>query len=339
MSDLHVIFGGGPLGRSVIEAALQKGYRVRVVTRSGVMQQVPQGVELVSGDCLDVDAVRRLTEGAAAVYQCAQPEYHEWPEKFPPLQAAILEGVAASGAKLVIGENLYLYGDTNGKPLTEDLPYAADTRKGKTRAEMAQAALVAHRSGKVRVAIGRGSDFFGPYTLGSALGDRAIYPALAGKSASLGGKLDIPHTFTFIEDFGRALVILAERDEALGQAWHVPNDQPSITQRQIMTLFFEEIGLPPKMSGVSKNMMRLAGLFVPGAREMVEMMYEFEKPFVVDSSKFERAFGMPATPLRTAVRKTVEWFRMNPKTSQESASPGDLGPANSPKSRESLEVV
>lgn len=318
MSDLHVIFGSGPLGRSVMNAALEKGYQVRMVNRGGKMKDAPQRVELVSGNCLDIESVRRLAEGAAVAYQCAQPEYHEWPEKFPPLQASILEGVAASGAKLVIGENLYMYGDTDGKPLTEDLPYSAQTRKGKTRAEMTQAALEAHRSGKVRVAIGRGSDFFGPYVLDSALGDRAIYPALAGKSASVGGKLDLPHTYTYIEDFGRALVILGERDEALGQAWHVPNDQPTITQRQLMTMFFEEIDLPPKMSGVSKTMMQIAGLFIPGARETVEMMYEFEKPFVVDSSKFERTFGMRPTPLRNAVKKTVEWYRanLNPTTNR-----------------------
>lgn len=318
MSDLHVIFGSGPLGRSVMNAALEKSYQVRMVNRGGKMKDAPQRVELVSGNCLDIESVRRLAEGAAVAYQCAQPEYHEWPEKFPPLQASILEGVAASGAKLVIGENLYMYGDTDGKPLTEDLPYSAQTRKGKTRAEMTQAALETHRSGKVRVAIGRGSDFFGPYVLDSALGDRAIYPALAGKSASVGGKLDLPHTYTYIEDFGRALVILGERDEALGQAWHVPNDQPTITQRQLMTMFFEEIDLPPKMSGVSKTMMQIAGLFIPGARETVEMMYEFEKPFVVDSSKFERTFGMRPTPLRNAVKKTVEWYRanLNPTTNR-----------------------
>jgi len=320
MSDLHVIFGSGPLGRSVMQAALEKGYQVRVVNRSGQMQSASQGVELAAGNCLDVDTVRRLTQGAAVAYQCAQPEYHEWPEKFPPLQAAILEGVASSGARLVIGENMYMYGDTNGKPLTEDLPYAAQTRKGKTRLAMSQAALAAHRSGKLRVAIGRASDFFGPHVLDSALGDRAIYPALAGKSASLGGKLDVPHTYTFIEDFGKALVILGERDQALGQAWHVPNDQPAITQRHLMSLFFEEIGQSPKLSTVSKNMMRLAGLFVPGAREMVEMMYEFEKPFIVDSSKFERAFGMQPTPLRTAVKKTVAWYRANPQSTKQHTS-------------------
>ena len=314
MTDLHVIFGSGPLGRSVMNHALEKGYQVRMVNRSGKMKDTPQGVELVSGNCLDIESVRRLAEGAAVAYQCAQPEYHEWPEKFPPLQASILEGVAASGAKLVIGENLYMYGDTDGKPLTEDLPYSAQTRKGKIRAEMTRAALEAHRSGKVRVAIGRGSDFFGPYVLDSALGNRAIYPALAGKSASLGGKLDHAHTYTYIEDFGRALVILGEREEALGQAWHVPNDQPTITQRQLMTMFFEEIGLPPKMSGVSKTMMQIAGLFIPGARETVEMMYEFERPFVVDSSKFERTFGVRPNPLRNAVKKTVEWYRANPQS-------------------------
>jgi hypothetical protein len=61
-------------------------------------------------------------------------------------------------------------------------------------------------------------------------------------------------------------------------------------------------------------MMRLAGLFVPGAKEMVEMMYEFEQPFIMDSSAFTRAFGMTATPHEQAIRETLAWFRANPKT-------------------------
>jgi nucleoside-diphosphate-sugar epimerase len=282
---------------------------VWVVNRSGTLRDAPAGVELVAGNAYDPGKVRELSQGAAVVYQCAQPGYTEWPEKFPPLQAAILEGVAASGAKLVIGENLYMYGDPNGRPLTEDLPYAAQGRKGRTRAQMAEAALAAHRAGRVRVAIGRGSDFFGPYVLGSLLGERALAPALAGKAAQLVGDLDVPHTATYIEDFGKALVILGEREEALGQAWHVPNDQPTITQRQLMALVFDEIGKPPKLSAASGWMLQLVAPFVPPAREVLEMMYEFEKPYIVDSSKFERTFGVRATPLREAVRKTVAWYR------------------------------
>lgn len=314
MSNLHVVFGTGPLGRSVVNELVRRGETVRVVSRSGQMAEAPQGVELVAGDLYNAGVVRELTQGAAVAYQCAQPHYWEWPEKFPPLQAAIIDGLTDSGVKLVIGENTYMYGDTGGKPLTEDLPYAAHTRKGKVRAAMAEAALAAHRAGKVPVALGRGSDFFGPWALDSGFGDRVIYPALAGKGASFAGKLDLPHTATYIEDFGRALVILGERGEALGRAWHVPNDRPQITQRQFAELVFAETGHPVKASGMGKTMMRIGGLFIPGARETVEMMYEFEKPFVVDSSQFERAFGVKATPMAEAIKATVAWYRAHPQS-------------------------
>ena len=313
MSELHVVYGAGPLGRSVTEELVRRGKTVRVVSRSGKMAEAPQGVELAAGDLYDAAAVRNLTQGAAVAYQCAQPHYWEWPQKFPPLQAAIIEGLTGTATKLVIGENTYMYGDTDGKPLTEDLPYAATTRKGQVRAAMSEAALAAHKAGKVRVTIGRGSDFFGPWAVDSGFGDRVFYPALAGKAASFGGKLDLPHTATYIGDFGRGLVVLGEREEALGQAWHVPSDRPQITQRQFAELIYRETGHPSKASGVSKPMMAMAGLFIPGARETVEMMYEFEKPFVVDSGKFERAFGVTATPIEDAIKATVAWYRAHPK--------------------------
>ncbi len=313
MSNLHVVFGAGPLGRSVVNELVRQGKTVRVVSRSGKMAEAPQGVELRSGDLYNAGVVRELAQGAAVAYQCAQPHYWEWPQKFPPLQAAIIEGLAGSGTKLVIGENTYMYGDTGGRPLTEDLPYAATTRKGRVRAAMSEAALAAHKAGKVQVAMGRGSDFFGPWVLDSGFGDRVFYPALAGKGASFGGKLDLPHTATFIDDFGKALVILGERAEALGRAWHVPNARPQITQRQFAELVFAETGHPVKASGMGKTMMRIGGIFVPGARETVEMMYEFDKPFVVDSSQFERAFGVKATPIAEAVKATVAWYRAHPQ--------------------------
>jgi nucleoside-diphosphate-sugar epimerase len=279
------------------------------------MAVAPQGVELVAADLYDPASVRQVAQGARVAYQCAQPNYWEWQEKFPPLQAAVIEGLSGSGTRLVVAENLYMYGDTDGQPLMEDLPYQAHTRKGKVRAAMSQAALAAHEAGALQVAIGRGSDFFGPWALGSSHGERVFYPALAGKAARFAGKLDLPHTATYIADFGRALVLLGERDEALGQAWHVPNDRPSITQRQFGDLVFAEIGLTPKVSGMGKLMLGLGGLFIPAAREMVEMAYEFEKPFVVDSSKFEQAFGMKATPMEDAIRATVAWYRENPHLS------------------------
>lgn len=305
---LQVIFGTGPLGMAVMRALTEQGYPVKMVNRSGKAPLgLPSSVEMAGGDAYNLDFTRRVCAGASVVYQCAQPNYWEWPAKFPPLQASILEGAASAGAKLIAGENMYMYGEVDGS-IHEDLPYAAQTRKGKVRGEMAQSLLEAHQTGRIRVAMGRGSDFYGPGVLDSALGDRAILPALQGKTASLGGKLDLPHTYTYINDFGKALAILGQREEALGQVWHVPNP-PTLTQRELMNLFFKEIGKPPKMSSVSKLMMAMAGLFIPGARESVEMMYEFEKPFIIDSSKFMRAFGNIATAHQPAIQQTIAWYR------------------------------
>jgi nucleoside-diphosphate-sugar epimerase len=308
MSELQVVLGTGPIGRETAAELAARGRRVRMVNRSGQLADAPAGVEVVAADLYDPAQVRRVAESAYAVYQCAQPGYTQWQEKFPPLQASILEGASAVGAKVIIADNLYMYGPVAGK-LHEGLPYAATTKKGRVRAQMAEAALAAHRDGKVRVALARGSDFFGPYGQGSAMGERAFIPALKGKSASLIGNLDTPHSFTYVPDFGKTLAILGERDEALGRAWHVPNDRPDITQREFMNLVFREIGLPPKMSGMGKTMMRLGGLFIPEAREGIEMMYEFDEPFVVDSSQFEQAFGVKATPLAESIPATVAWYR------------------------------
>ncbi|CAH1091750.1 NAD-dependent epimerase/dehydratase family protein [Candidatus Nitrotoga sp. 1052] len=307
--ELHVIFGTGPLGMAVMRELASRGKRVRMVNTRG-QADVPSGVEVIKGDACSIDSTTELTCGAAVVYQCAMPPYTEWLQKFPPMQAAILEGAARNKAKLVIGDNLYMYGEVNGR-IHEGLPYAAQTRKGRLRAQMAENALAAHQAGKVRVALGRGSDFFGPGVLASSIGKQAIRNALQGKQAQLLGKLDVPHTFTYIDDFGKALVILGEREEALGQAWHVPNDSP-VTQRELMTFFFEEIGKPPKMVVMRGMLMSMVGMFSPVVREMKEMMYALDKPYIVDSSKFEQAFQMKATPLREAVRRTVEWYRAHP---------------------------
>jgi nucleoside-diphosphate-sugar epimerase len=304
--QLHVVFGTGPLGRAVARELFAAGKSVRMVNQSG-RADVPAGIDVIRGDAYSTKSTTMACANATVVYQCAAPPYHQWVERFPPLQAAVVEGAAAAGAKLVSAENLYMYGEVDG-PIREDLPSAATTRKGRTRAAMANDLLEAHAKGRLRVSIGRGSDFFGPHVLSSALGERTFVPALAGKRVYAIGNIDLPHTYTFIEDFGKALVILGQRDEALGQVWHVPNAE-TVTTRTLVTMIFEEARQPPNVSAMSPTMMQMIGLFVPAVREMKEMMYEFQKPFVVDSSKFTRAFGNHATPIREAIGKTLVWYR------------------------------
>ena len=304
---MHAILGTGPLARATMRALLRRGASVTMISR-GAAPGIPPEVVLLHGDASRPEEAARLTAGASVIYQCAQPAYHRWPQEFPALQRAVLAAAEAGGARLVLAENLYGYGPVDG-PMHEDLPLLATTRKGSTRARMTEEALAAFHEGRVRVAIARGSDFFGPHVLLSALGAMVFRPALRGGTARFGGSLDQPHSFTYIEDFGEAMAVLGERDEALGRAWHVPNDRPGITQREIAELIFAEAGRPPRIAGTGRTLLRLVGLFNPGARESVEMLYEFERPFVVDSSRFETTFGKRATPLRQALRETVAWYR------------------------------
>jgi nucleoside-diphosphate-sugar epimerase len=313
MSVQHVVLGRGAIGRAVAEELLGRGEAVRMVNRSGQMEETPAGVDVVASDLYNPENVRDVTRGAKVVYQASQPHYNEWPEKFPPLQKSILDGLTGSGAKLVLIENIYMYGAMNGRAFSEDTPHRAHTRKGRVRGEISNAAFAAHNEGRLRVTAARGGNFFGPWGTDSTMGARAFYPLLRGKPAQLIGRMDLPHTHTYVKDFGKALVTLGERDEADGHAWHVPNDQPGMTQGELVRMFAEEAGVEPKMSSMGKLMMSIGGLFIPEAKETVEMMYEFENPFVIDSSKFEQTFGMRATPIREAIQETVAWYRSHPE--------------------------
>jgi len=307
--DLDVVLGTGALGRAVADELLALGRRVRLVNRSGRLEQPPAGAALHAADLTDAGAAAAACAGGATAYLCANVPYTDWPARWPALAAGTLEGASRAGARLVYGDNLYAYGPVDG-PLREDLPYAATGAKGRVRAAIATRFLEAHRAGRVRVTIGRASDFYGPWaTDSSLLGSRVIPAALAGKTAQVIGDVDQPHTFTFIRDYARGLVALGTRDEALGQAWHVPS-AGTVTQRALLALVWQEAGTgAPRFSAAPGWMVRGLGLFVPLMRELGEMMYEWERPYVVDHSKFEKAFGAAPTPHRDAIRETVAWFR------------------------------
>ena len=306
-NELHVIFGTGALGKWTARELVRLGKPVRMVSHSGKADsRIPVEAEVVKGDAHDVNKNIEVTKGATSVYQCAQPQYHEWTEKFPPMQKAILDAVSINGAKYISGDNLYMYGDTNGQPIREDMPYQPHTKKGKVRGAMADAVMEAHRAGKVRAAIGRASNFFGPDD--TAVTDYAIRPALAGKSVNLLGRTDQPHTFSYIADFGKLLATLGTREDTLGQIWFTPSPAP-VTQVELVKIMEETLGQKVKYMAAGKMMMSFLGLFIPAMRESVEMLYEWDKPFIMDSSKAEKAFGWKGIPLKEAMQATIEWCK------------------------------
>jgi nucleoside-diphosphate-sugar epimerase len=306
--ETHVVFGAtGGIGHALVAELLRSGKAVRAVSRRG---DAPAGAEGTAADAADPDQAAAAARGAGVVYHCVNPPYTRWPELLPPVSRSILRAAESSGAKLVFADNLYAYGPVDG-PLREDLPAVASGSKGRTRIAVAAEMLAADQRGRVRVAIGRASDYYGPGGANSTAGETVFGRALAGKRPQWTGRLDVPHTFHYLRDIARGLVTLAERPEADGEVWHLPAAEP-VTAQQFFDLVFEAVGrpTPAKAQIAGPALLAVAGVFSPMLRELRETAYQFRRPFVVDSSKFEAAFGrVETTAHRDAVASTVEWYR------------------------------
>lgn len=308
MAGTHVVFGTGTIGLALVEELTRLGVPVRVVNRSG-SAPVPEGVEVVTGDASNVAFATDAANGASAVYQCLNPPYDRWADLFPPLQESVVQAAQAEGARYVSFENVYMYGDTAGVAMTETSPQQPHTRKGQVRAAMAARLKSLSDAGDLEVATARASDYFGPgATTQSQLGDRVVGAALAGKGAQIVGDPDQPHSYTYSRDAGRTLAALGTRDDVVGEVWHVPN-APARTTREVIAMIADEVGADVKVRPAPKPLLWVMGLFNPTVRELREMLYEFEQPFIVDGSKAETRLGLSPTPLPDAVRETVDWFR------------------------------
>jgi nucleoside-diphosphate-sugar epimerase len=306
----HVIFGTGAIGLATLDALRRRGETVRMVNRSGAAP-VPDDVEVVAGDASDPAFATTAAAGAHVVYQTLNPPYHQWVELFPGLQAGVLAAAEDAGARLVSMENVYMYGRAAGEPFTETRPYAAHTKKGQLRGRMARDLLAAHQAGRVEVAIGRASDYFGPRGgAQSNLGDRVFPAALSGKAASVLGDPDQPHTYTYIPDIGEGLAVLGEHHAAPGEVWHLPNDPETRTTRQLVERVYRLAGQPKgRVRAMPPLLLRSLGLFNPTVRELIELRYEFEEPFVVDSGKIAAKLDVHATPLEEALAATLATYR------------------------------
>jgi nucleoside-diphosphate-sugar epimerase len=296
--SLHVVVGSGPVGTATAHHLVAAGHTVRVVTRSGTGPAHP-AIERVAADAVDPGRLAEVATGAAALYNCASPPYHQWPKLWPPLAASLLSAAERSGAVLVTMGNLYGYGPVE-RPMTEDLPLAPTSVKGSIRARMCHDALAAHQAGRVRATEARASDFVGDG--GRSLFTTMVAPAVrAGRPALVPADLDAPHSFSYPGDAGRTLAALGTDERAWGRVWHVPTPPPT-TIRRLADRYAEIIGAPrPRLRRMPAAMLRLGGLFSTEAREFIEMRYQFERPFIVDSTAAETMFGLTATSLDEAL--------------------------------------
>jgi nucleoside-diphosphate-sugar epimerase len=298
----YVVVGAGGTGRATARLLADSGHSVRIVTRGGGGPD-HAGVERVAADASDAERLTALAEGATALFNCAAPPYHSWSTLLPPLAASLLTAAERTGADYVMLGNLYAYGQVDG-PMTEDLPAAPNSVKGRIRARAWQDALDAHAAGRVRVTEVRASDFIGADAY-SAFTLTVVPRVLAGKRALVPADLDAPHSWTATGDAARTLIAAAGDERSWGRVWHVPTNPP-VSVRGLAARLARQAGVPaPKLAAMPLWVLRAGGLFSPMVRELPEMQYQFRRPFELDSSRTEEALGLKPTPLDEVVREML----------------------------------
>ncbi|GGL79718.1 NAD-dependent epimerase [Streptomyces fumigatiscleroticus] len=305
--SLHIVIGYGPAGAATARLLTEKGHSVRVITKSG--RGPEPGIEHVALDAADSGRLIDAARGAVAIHSCGAPPYHRWASQWPPLASSLCAAAEQTGAVLVMLGNLYGYGPVDG-PLTEELPLAATGPKGRVRAAAWEQARELHEQGRIRAVEVRASDFFGPgVTDGGHLAARVMPRLLRGKPVSALGDPDAPHSWTYLPDVARALVEVADEERAWGRAWHTPT-APALSTREMVGRLAARAGTEPvAVRGLPPAVLGVASLFSPLLRELKEVRYQFDRPFVVDSSAYEAAFTVRATPVDEQIAATVDWWR------------------------------
>ena len=303
----HIVFGTGQIGRLVTQQRVTAGQDVVAVNRSG--RGDTPGARIVAGDATDPTFTTQIATGADVVYFCLNAtNYANWTTEFPPLQRGVLAGARAAGARLVVLDNLYAYGPTDGRDLVESLRERPTSAKAATRAAMTAELLAAHEAGHVEVTIGRASDYFGPGTTMSALGETVFGTALSGKTAQVMGNPDLPHSYSYTPDVAAALIILGTQPGATGSVWHLPVGETRST-RQIIDRVYGLAGNKPRSFAAGRTTLRMFGVIKPAMREYLHTLYQFTDRWVVDDSKFRAQVGAHATPLDDALATTLDWYR------------------------------
>lgn len=311
-TELHVVIGGaGATGRATIAALQAKNKPVIAIERSREVE----GIETRKADLLDAEQIKQAVVGATHVYLCAGLPYDAeiWQAQWPIIIQNTIDACAAVGAKLIFFDNVYLYSHPLPQPFTEESPQEPTTKKGRVRKQIISMLLAAHDEGKVRAVIGRSADFYGPHALNSQLYAAFLERMLAGKRPLSVYKQHVPHTYAYTPDNGRALVRLALDDGAYGQAWHLPVGEPiSVADaakrfNAILGTHFAVLAIPGFVNAIMR-------LFNKLMREVHEMSYQFNEPYIMSAQKFlDRYPDFQVTSYEEGFKTMVESFKTTEK--------------------------
>ncbi len=308
--ELHVVLGAtGAVGRSVVEELQLRGYLVRAVERSKRFR----GIETIHADLNDEKQTIQALEGASHVYVCIGLPYNTmiWEEQWPRIIGNIIQACQQHKARMIFLDNIYMYGPSPlDVPFTENHERNPDSKKGKTRQKIAEMVMEAHRVGRIEAVIGRSADFYGPYAMNSLLYTTFVVRMLDNKSPQAMGGINVPRTYSYTKDNGRALVALALSSTTYGQEWHLPVSHP-ITFKEIVTELNDILGTNLDVTIIPRVVLKIMGLVIPIIKESNEMLYQIDAPYIMSDQKFRKQFpDFEVTRFDVGMREMVRSFQV-----------------------------
>lgn len=310
MEPYTLIGAGGAIGTPLAEMLLAQGKPVRLLSRSG---KTTTGAESRSVDVLNRNELTEAVRGSKVAFLLVGLEYKTkvWQAQWPQVMENVIEACKATGVPLIFFDNVYMYGPVDG-PMTESTPYRPASKKGAVRAEIATRLMNAVQKGELKAMIARSADFYGPHAgASSGFYVMALKNLAAGKKPQWFGDVMAPHTFSYTLDCTKALILLAEDSSAWNQTWHLPSANPAPVPADLISLAAKTMNTSYKgIQLFSKGMLRLLGIFIPVLKEFVEMMYQYDRPYLFDSTKFETHFQFKPTSYEQGMQETVAFFKL-----------------------------
>jgi nucleoside-diphosphate-sugar epimerase len=304
-----ILGANGTIGKLLARELMSYTDRVRLVSRKPL--RINETDELMAADLTQPGAVDRAVKGSEVVYLVVGFEYKAkvWEEKWPVLMRNTIDACAKHGAKLVFFDNVYMYDRDQISHMTEDTAINPPSRKGAVRKRISEMLLKAVEEGWIQALIARSADFYGPDNNNNFITQMVMKNLKEGKKAMWFVGSDIKHSFTYTPDAAKATAMLGNTPDAYGQVWHLPTGSRPVTGREMITMIASELGAEPKISLLPKFMLRPLGLFIPIMKEMREMIYQYDRDYFFDSSKFTRKFGISATPYEEGIKATCQAWK------------------------------
>ena len=302
-----IVGSGGAVGTQLANALLNHTDAIRQVSRNPV--KINPGDEIFTADLTNKEATIQAIKGSEVAYLMVGLPYDIkiWESTWPLIADNVIEACKLHQCNLVFFDNIYMYHPDSIGNMTENSPVNPVTRKGRVRANLANKVLAAGANGSISTLIARSADFYGPSIKDISLLTETVFKPLSeGKKAQVLGRMDVKHSFTFTPDAGKATALLGNTADAYGQVWHLPTAANPYTMRELVEIIAGELAVKPKYMAANKFMVRLMGLFMPVMREMVEMMYQYDRDYIFISDKFEQRFGFAPTPYIQGIKQIIE---------------------------------